>query len=96
VVGEKVARHLKAVDAERKKLQGVELQFTAQAGEEGKLFGSVTAAQIAERLAEQGFAVDRRKIDLADAIKQLGEYEVSIRLHREVRATIKVKVGAAG
>lgn len=96
VVAEKVARELKALKAERKKLQGVELEFTAQAGEEGKLFGSVTVAQIAERLAERGFAVDRRRIVLAEAIKQVGEYDVAIRLHSEVEATIKVKVTAAG
>ncbi len=95
VVAEKVARALKGLQAERKKLHGVELEFTAQAGEEGKLFGSVTSAQIAERLAERGFEVDRRKIVLAEAIKQLGEYEVAVRLHSDVEATIKVKVNAA-
>jgi large subunit ribosomal protein L9 len=74
---------------------GVPLEFRVQAGEEGKLFGSVTAADIAAKLAEAGFEVDRRKLALDEPIKQLGEYEVPLRLHPEVVAQLKVTVAAA-
>jgi large subunit ribosomal protein L9 len=75
-------------------LDGVSLTFHAKAGEESKLFGSITSADIADRLAEQGldFEVDRRQIDLSDPIKALGVYSVAIRLHAEVRPEIKVWV----
>ncbi len=95
VVAEQVAREMATLEGERKRLDGVEIEIAAQAGEEGKLFGSVTAAQIAERLAERGVEVDRRKIALAEPIKELGTHEVRVRLHREVEATLKVKVIAA-
>jgi large subunit ribosomal protein L9 len=75
-------------------LEGVSLTFHAKAGEESKLFGSVTSADIADRLAEQGldFVVDRRQIDLPEPIKALGVYSVPIRLHADVRPEIKVWV----
>ncbi len=73
-----------------------ELSFTRRAGENSQLFGSVTSADIAEALAAQGFEVDRRKIQLADAIKVVGEYSVPVRLHRDVTAQVKVLVGAEG
>lgn len=92
VIAEKVRRELDLLEAERSKIDGVEIEIAAQAGEEGKLFGSVTAAQIAERLAERGLEVDRRRIDLPDPIKSLGEHDVLVRMHRQVSATIKVKV----
>jgi large subunit ribosomal protein L9 len=95
VIAEQVARARKALEAERARLHGVEIEIAAQAGEEGRLFGSVTAAQIAERLAERGLEVDRRRIALAEPIKQLGEFEVPVRLHREIEAVLKVRVVAA-
>ena len=95
VIAEKVAREKALLEAERKKLDGVVVEITAQAGEEGRLFGSVTAAQIADVLIERGLEVDRRKIDLAEPIKALGEHDVPVRLHREVIATLKIKVIAA-
>ena len=95
VIAEKVARERQTLEAERAKIQGVEIEIAVQAGEEGRLFGSVTAAQIADKLAERGLEVDRRRVALAEPIKQLGEYEVPVRLHREIEATIRVKVVAA-
>ena len=76
------------------RLEGVSLTFHAKAGEESKLFGSITSADIADRLGEQelGFEVDRRQIDLAEPIKALGVYSVPIRLHSEVRPEVKVWV----
>ncbi|MBI4408090.1 MAG: 50S ribosomal protein L9 [Gemmatimonadetes bacterium] len=75
-------------------LEAVSLTFEARAGEEGKLFGSITPADIADRLNEQGldFAVDRRQIELDEPIKNLGVYTVPVRLHSEVRPEIKVWV----
>ena len=84
------------MQAEKKAVEQVKLQVEAQAGEEGKLFGSVTAMNIAELLAEQGVVVDRRKIDLKEPIKTVGEHTVSIKLHREVAAEIQITVTAAG
>ena len=74
------------------KLEPVNLSFTRKSGENGQLFGSVTTADIAGELATKGFDIDRRKIVLGDAIKALGTHDVSIKLHREVTAHIKVKV----
>ena len=63
-----------------------------RAGETGVLFGSVTSVDIAEALNSQGFEIDRRKIVLDDPLKQLGEFPVPVRLHRDVTATITVQV----
>jgi large subunit ribosomal protein L9 len=95
VITAKVRRELELLEGERKKIDGVVVEISAQAGEEGKLFGSVTVVQIAEKLAEQGLDVDRRRIDLAEPIKTLGEHSVVVKLHRQVTATIKVKVVVA-
>lgn len=76
------------------KLAPVALSFTRKSGEEGHLFGSVTAADIAAELAAKGFEIDRRKIAIAEPIKTVGETTVGIKLHREVIAQIKVTVVA--
>jgi large subunit ribosomal protein L9 len=76
------------------KLDPVVLSFTRRAGEAGHLFGSVTSADIASELAAQGFEVDRRKIQLGEPLKSLGDFKVAIRLHREVTARVTVKVQA--
>jgi len=94
VVAEKVAREMKALESVRKRLESLELEVSARVGEEGKLFGSVTAAAIAELLAEKGYEVDRRKISLDEPIKEVGEHRVAIRLHRDLVAQIRVKVSA--
>lgn len=73
-------------------VEQVSLSFTRKSGEHGQLFGSVTAMDLAEALATQGFKIDRRKITLDPAIKLLGEYSVPVKLHREVTAHFKVKV----
>jgi large subunit ribosomal protein L9 len=74
------------------KLDPIVLSFTRRSGEAGHLFGSVTSADIAAELANQGFEVDRRKIQLGEPLKSLGEFRIAIRLHREVTARVTVKV----
>jgi len=75
-----------------KRLEEVQLTFSARVGEEGKLFGSVTSADIAEQLAAQGFTIERRLIDLHEPIKALGVYRVPVRLHADVKPEIRVWV----
>ncbi|HVZ82163.1 MAG TPA: 50S ribosomal protein L9 [Terracidiphilus sp.] len=74
------------------KLEPVVLSFTRKAGENGQLFGSVTSADIAGDLETKGFNVDRRKVQLSEPLKSLGDYTVAVKLHREVTAHIKVQV----
>jgi len=81
------AAKLKAADMEK-----VVLTFPMKAGEKDQLFGSVTNAEIAEKLAEAGFEIDRRHIKLDEPIKALGMFTVHIRLHHEVTAHVKVLV----
>jgi large subunit ribosomal protein L9 len=76
------------------KLQTVALSFTRKSAENGHLFGSVTSADIASDLEAKGFDVDRRKIQLSEPLKGVGDYTVAIKLHREVTAHIKVQVAA--
>lgn len=73
-------------------LEGVSVTFNARAGEEGKLFGSITTADIAEKLGEQGVEIDRRQIVLDEPIKSLGVFSVAVRLHSEVQPEVKVWV----
>lgn len=73
-------------------IEGVSLTFHARAGQEGKLFGSITSADIAEKLAQQGIEIDRRQIELEEPIKALGVSSVPVRLHPQVRPEIKVWV----
>lgn len=74
------------------RLEEVSLTFAARVGEEGKLFGSVTAGDIAQQLAAQGFTIEKRQIDLHEPIKALGVYRVAVRLHADVHPEIKVWV----
>lgn len=83
----------KGAAEELAKLVGaVSLTFVQKAGENGQLFGSVTAKDIAEQLEKKGFTVDRRKIVLDDPIKTVGEYKVQVKLHREVSVDVPVSV----
>jgi len=74
------------------KLEQVSLTFSARVGEEGKLFGSVTASDIAAQLEAQGFHIEKRQIDLHDPIKALGVYRVPVRLHADVKPEVRVWV----
>ncbi len=73
-------------------LASVTVTLTRKAGENDQLFGSVTSADIADALAAQGYTIDKKKIALVDPIKVLGEYDVPVRLHREISSNVKVKV----
>jgi large subunit ribosomal protein L9 len=75
-----------------KLFEGVSVTVTRKAGEKGTLFGSVTALDVAEKLVAQGFHIDKRKIHLDSPLKVLGEYDVAVKLHRDVTTTVKVKV----
>jgi large subunit ribosomal protein L9 len=75
-----------------KLVNGVSLTIVQKAGENDQLFGSVTSKDIVEALAAQNFEIDRRKIHLDEPIKQLGEYKIPVRLHKDVTAEIAVRV----
>jgi large subunit ribosomal protein L9 len=77
------------------RIEGLSFVIPHQAGDEGKLFGSVTNMEIAERLLGEGIEVDRKKILLAEPIKHLGEFTVAIKVHPEVTANLKVNVTKA-
>lgn len=87
--------HLSA-KSESEKVQGIELRFDRRVGEHGILFGSVTALDIAEALKDRGIPVERRRIGLREHIKEVGDYEITIKLHRDVTPTIKVLVRKEG
>ena len=77
-------------------LADVVLTIPAKAGESDQLFGSVTAMDIAEALAAKGYNIDKRKVLLEEPIKTIGEYEVALRLHRDVATSVKVAVVREG
>ncbi len=79
-------------EALSKQLETVSLTFQRKAGEKDHLFGSVTSADIAEALEHKGFNIDRRKIQLHDPLKSIGEFDVPIKLHRDVTSRVKVVV----
>ena len=88
----KLAKEKIEAEALSKQLEAVELVFERKVGDNDHLFGSVTSGDIAHQLAEKGFTIDRRKISLEEPLKQLGEFHVPIKLHREVTSHLKVTV----
>ena len=91
----KVQKQIQDAELLKAQIEKISFVFALRAGEEGKLFGSVTSLDIATKLTEKGIEIDRRKIVLDDHIKTLGEHAVSIKLSAGVVATIKVVVKAA-
>ena len=85
-----------SAQSEAEKLQGLELRFDRRVGEHGILFGSVTALDIGEALKERGITVERRRIALREHIKEVGDYDVTIKLHRDVSPSVKVLVRKEG
>ena len=90
------AEEQKIAQAVADRLATVEIEIARKVGETEALFGSVTNADVVESLTAKGFDIDRRKVQLHDPIKKLGEFSVPIKLHRDVVATLKVKVVAEG
>ena len=94
VVLEKAARDLKDLKALCDRLESVALEVTARVGEEGKLFGSITTSHIADLLAEKGYTVDRRKINLSEPLREIGDHVVPIRLQSDLTANVALKISA--
>ncbi len=94
---EKVAKEqYEAAVALGKELEELTVNLSVKAGENGKVFGSITAKEIAQELKKQhGKEVDKKKIQLSDAIKNIGTFDVSVKLHTKVTASLRVKVDAA-
>jgi large subunit ribosomal protein L9 len=92
----KEADERRTAQAVADRLSNVEVVIARRVGETEALYGSVTTADIAEALAAKGFELDRRKIQLPDAIKKVGDVDVPVKLSRDVTATIKVRVVAEG
>jgi len=92
VIGEKARREKAALEEIAKKVSAIAVTIPVQVGKDDKLFGSVTAKDIAEALAAQGVEVDKRKIELGNPIKELGTVSVPIKLHSQVTATVSVTV----
>lgn len=90
------AEEKRVAEAVSARINNIELEIARRVGETDVLYGSVTTSDIAEALARKGFEIDRRKIHLQEPLKRLGEFEVPVRLQREVTATVKVKVVAEG
>lgn len=88
----RVAKDKEAAEAVAKAIDGITVTLHKKAGEHDALYGSVTSSELAEALAEKGITVDRRRIELEEPIKRLGQHQVHIRLHREVSAALTVHV----
>lgn len=87
------ARNIKEAEELAKKLEGLQVTFIVKTGEEGKLYGSITNKDIAEKISEERkIEIDRKKIDMQEHIKELGEYEIELKLYKEVKSSVKVIV----
>ena len=98
-VDAEAVRRAQQAEAERadaeilaEKLGSLSIEFTVKAGEGDKLFGSITSADIAEELANRGYEIDKRTIELEEPIKMIGIYKVPVRLHQSVNAEVRVWV----
>jgi large subunit ribosomal protein L9 len=93
---EERTKKLEAAREEGKKISEVVIGLTVRAGQDGKLFGSITSSDIADALAKRGLPVDRRWVELKDPIRAVGEFTGAVRLHPQVRVTFKIQVNAIG
>jgi large subunit ribosomal protein L9 len=91
-LAKKTATELDAAQKQAGLLNGVELKFTRKTGENDQMFGSVTTGDISEALSAQNFQIDKRQIQLKEAIKAIGEHPVTIKVFRDVTAQVKVHV----
>jgi len=92
----KEAKERGTAESQAEQMKRLSLNFERKVGEHGILYGSVTSMDIAEALKERGYEIDRRRITLREAIKETGEFTVSVRLHREVNVEIPVIVTGEG
>ena len=90
----RAARQRSSMDAMAKKISAIELKFSRKAGEQDKLFGSVTSKDVHDRLVEQGYEIDRRQIHLPEPLRTIGDHEVEVKLHSDVTAKLKVTIAA--
>jgi large subunit ribosomal protein L9 len=88
----KMLREKDAALAEAAKLEGLTLTIAQRVGEQQRLYGSVTAAMVAAALADKGFDIDRKQLDMPEPFKQLGQYEIAVRLGPQVKVPIRVEV----
>ena len=91
-LAKKTATELDAAKKQAELLSGVSLKFARKTGENEQMFGSVTSGDIADGLKAQGFSIDKRQVQLADPLKTLGEFPVTVKVFRDVTAEIKVQV----
>ena len=96
ILAKREKRERDSAQGQAESLNGLELHFNRRVGEHGVLYGSVTALDLVEALKEHGHKIERRKIGLREPIKSIGEYEVAIKLHREVAPIVKVLVHKEG
>ncbi len=92
MVADRIRKLKKEATTEAGRIQGMAVTIKAKAGEEGKLFGSVTSMDIAEAVKAKGVELDKRKIVLEEPIKRLGDFTVSVKLHTDIFAEVKVSV----
>jgi len=95
-LAKKTATELEAAQKQAELLNGVALKFTRKTGENDQMFGSVTGADVAEGLEAQGFKIDKRQVQLAEPIKVIGERDVTVKVFRDVTASVKVTVSKEG
>lgn len=96
MVSDRLRKLKKEATAEADKIKAVSVTIKVKTGEEGKLFGAVTSKDIAEAVQAQGVVIDKRKIVLDEPIKRVGDYTVTVKLHTDIAAEIKVSVVAEG
>jgi large subunit ribosomal protein L9 len=92
----KEAKERSSAEAQSDQMRSLLLEFKRKAGEHGALYGSVTSMDLAEALKERGYEIDRHRIHLREPLKRLGEFNVPVRLHREVTIDLQVKVVPEG
>jgi len=92
MVADRLRKLKKEATADADRIQALAITIKAKAGEEGKLFGSVTSMDIAEAMKAQGVTIDKRKIVLDEPIKRLGDHTITIKLHADVTADFKLTV----
>ena len=95
IIGKREAKQRETYIGKLKEFEGIIVELTSKAGEEGKLYGSITSLHIAARLEEMGYEVDRKKLQLKEPIKTLGEHVVRLRLMKDVETDIGIRVSAA-